>query len=141
MEQHKIENIKVIGRCVNTQTVSLDMEIELWDGIPYDINFFQDFSRLCLNGMWVTDIPVPEIIQAIAARSDDVSERPAANCPSWKERQRSQEFCEEVDWIIKKMMKKEEKQSRKHHKGKSIKEAERDFERILERLIGGDCCE
>ena len=44
------------------QTISLDEEIELIEGIPYDIDFDQDFSAICLNGQPITDMPVASII-------------------------------------------------------------------------------
>ena len=46
----------MIGACAKTQTLSLDEEIRLAEGVPYNLDFFQDFSGKKLNGQAIEDI-------------------------------------------------------------------------------------
>lgn len=43
MDQREIERFRVIGACTKMQTTSWEDEMKLMDGIPYMIDFFQDF--------------------------------------------------------------------------------------------------
>jgi len=49
------------------QKVSLEDEMQLIDGIPFDIDFYQDFSKVFLNGQAITDMPISEIVASIAS--------------------------------------------------------------------------
>lgn len=46
----------MIGACAKTQTLSLDEEMRLIEGIPYNLDFFQDFSVRQLSGKTIEDI-------------------------------------------------------------------------------------
>lgn len=46
----------MIGACAKTQTLSLDEEIRLTEGVPYNLDLFQDFSGKQLNGQTIEDI-------------------------------------------------------------------------------------
>lgn len=46
----------MIGVCAKTQTLSLDEEIRLTEGVPYNLDLFQDFSGKQLNGQTIEDI-------------------------------------------------------------------------------------
>lgn len=47
------------------QTFTLDEEIKLIDGVLHDINFSQDFARVCLNGQPIAEIATESIINFI----------------------------------------------------------------------------
>lgn len=125
----------MIGRCSKTQTVSWDQETKLWDGISYDINFFQDFSELFLEGRAIADISVSEIIQAIPFPPDEVSEYPAASYPSAEDYRKSQELWESVKKYEEEERKREKKWRREHPRPKSQKEIERNLDRIIKDLM------
>lgn len=46
----------MIGACAKTQTLSLDEEIRLTEGVPYNLDLFQNFSGIKLNGQTFEDI-------------------------------------------------------------------------------------
>lgn len=46
----------MIGACAKTQTLSLDEEIRLTEGVPYNLDLFQDFSGKKINGQTIEDI-------------------------------------------------------------------------------------
>lgn len=46
----------MIGACAKTQTLSLDEEIRLTEGVPYNLDVFQDFSGKKINGQTIEDI-------------------------------------------------------------------------------------
>lgn len=48
----------------------MEDEMQLIDGIPFDIDFSQDFSRVFLNGQVITDIAISEIIASIVGAAD-----------------------------------------------------------------------
>lgn len=56
MDQRAKKKFQVIGACAKTQTLSLDEEIRLAEGVPYNLDFFQDFSGKKLNGQAIEDI-------------------------------------------------------------------------------------
>lgn len=56
MEQRTKKKFQVIGACAKTQTLSLDEEIRLTEGIPYNLDFFQNFSVRQINGQTIEDI-------------------------------------------------------------------------------------
>ena len=56
MDQRAKKKFQVIGACAKTQTLSLDEEIRLTEGVPYNLDFFQDFSGRQLNGKTIEDI-------------------------------------------------------------------------------------
>ena len=55
----------MIGLCATTQIISWDQETKLWDGVPFDINFSQDFSVACIDGRALTGIPMDEVFRAL----------------------------------------------------------------------------
>ena len=56
MDQRAKKKFQVIGACAKTQTLSLDEEIRLTEGVPYNLDLFQDFSGKQLNGQTIEDI-------------------------------------------------------------------------------------
>lgn len=56
MDQRAKKKFRVIGACAKTQTLSLDEEIRLTEGVPYNLDLFQDFSGKQLNGQTIEDI-------------------------------------------------------------------------------------
>ena len=125
----------MIGRSSKMQTVSLDQEIKLWDGIPYDINFFQDFSALSLEGVQLSSISVSAIIEAIPLLSDEVLEYPVTAYPSGERHRTSTELWESVEKYEKDERKREKKWEKQHPRPKNIKEAERNFDCVVDKLM------
>ena len=65
MDLSKAKSFQVIGQCDTMQTITWDEELNLLDGIPYDINFFQDFSNMYVEGLLLTGVLVTNLIEAI----------------------------------------------------------------------------
>lgn len=137
MDQRAMESFKVIGLCNKMQTTSWDQEISLLDGVPYDINFFRDFSQLYLDGLRIVDIPVLAIIQAIDIQPDRISENSAMSDPSGEGHRESQKFCEWFEKYEKDERKREKKWKKRHPKPKSQKEAERYLEYLVDNIMEG----
>jgi hypothetical protein len=108
------------------QTISLEEELKLIDGIPYNINFEQDFSKVCLDGYPITDIPVTSIIESIgkskAETEAEIRTEPwtcNVNKPivySAEDYRRNQEFRELIDKHSKEEERKREKKWKKERK-------------------------
>lgn len=97
------------------QTTSLEEAIKLIDGVPYNIDFFQNFSTVRIDGRPIENVPVDEIIESILnPESETIAYAAYDNTPSWESYQRDQEFWEAVD----KFEKKERKREKKWKKGK-----------------------
>lgn len=97
------------------QTISLEDEIKLIDGVAYDINFFQNFSARRIDGCPIEDIPVIDIIESILnPKTETVICAAYDNTPSWESYQRSQRLWEAVD----KHNKEERKREKKWKKGR-----------------------
>lgn len=60
----------MIGACAEMQKISLDEEMALMDGIPFDIDFSQDFSKVFLNGQPIIDMAISVIISSITSVAD-----------------------------------------------------------------------
>lgn len=120
MEQTMKEKFRVIGACVKMQTASLEEAIKLIDGVPYNIDFFQNFSTVCIDGRPIENIPVGEIIESILnSESETITYAAYDNTPSWESYQREQDFWEAVDKFEKKERKRDrkwKKDSKKRHK-------------------------
>ena len=78
------------------QSISLDEEIELIEGIPYDIDFYQDFSAVCLNGQPISDMTVASIIEFLDNPKSAVQKFHDNSCVGYsaEEYRQNQEFCE-----------------------------------------------
>lgn len=102
------------------QTASLEEAIKLIDGVPYNIDFFQNFSTVCIDGRPIENIPVGEIIESIlSSESETITYAAYDNTPSWESYQREQDFWEAVDKFEKKERKRDrkwKKDSKKRHK-------------------------
>lgn len=111
-----MKNFQVIGRCVKTQTLSLEDEVRLLDGVPYDI----DFS----DGVALTDVSATDIIEAILSppKVPVLSEIVAQS-------------YSEIDWdAIDKKVKKDRKHEKKwvkEHKKISPQEALKNLNNLL----------
>ena len=116
------------------QTLSLEDEFKRIDGVPYNIDFYQDFSTVTLgdfdNGMCISEI-VGEIInpKVIDIRQED-------DTPYLISRQQSEDFWSLVDKEEKKEAKREKKW-KKHHKKVSTKQARKNLNRIYKEMMGG----
>ena len=128
----------MIGRYNKMQTLSLDQEVSLWDGICYDIDFFQDFS-LYLMGQRLTDRTVVNLIELIETLLSETASPSAGYFPQKDNGQYGDESSP-IDWdLIYKTKRKERKQEKKWKKthGKiKAKDANHNFDLICEDLLG-----
>lgn len=122
----------MIGRCCGMQTISLEEELKLIAGVPYDIDFLQDFSTIYLNNFPITDISVTDIIEFVGEFQDGFN----SYVPTAKDYPCDQRFWEKADKYMRKERKREEKwKARK--KPKSIEEAEANLDRIVDEILKG----
>lgn len=92
------------------QTISLEDEIKLTDGILYHIDFYQDFSVICMNGRPIENISVSDIIESILNHETEIIT--CAVCdetPSWESYQSKQKIWEAVDKFSKEERDREKK--------------------------------
>lgn len=115
------------------QTISWDDEIKLIDGIPYYIDFYQDFSAMRLNGHLVADLPVASIIEFISNLKAETEIYDVCNhTHSAKSYQRSQEFREALD----NFNKKEKKLAKEWKRGKKNRTLDR--KKLLDEIASGE---
>lgn len=102
------------------QTISLEEEIKLTDGILYHINFDQNFSAMCIDGCPIENIPTGDIIESIInPKSENVAYAAYDDTPSWKSYWRIQKIWKAADKFaenelkIEKDWKKDSKKRRK----------------------------
>lgn len=118
------------------QTASLEEEFELMDGIPYGINFCDDFSGCYVYGRPIEEFSVPEIIEAIFKGPKDASPTNNDIFPTSSYRQ-SQEFWNQMEKQFKKERKMEKKWKKRKGRPKSKKEALKNYNRIVDKLMKG----
>jgi hypothetical protein len=114
------------------QTILLDDEIKLIDGIPYNIDFYQDFSTIRLDGHPITDMPIASIIKAINSPKVESKVYDAHVTYSAKGYQHSQEFGKQVD----KFTEQEKTLEKEWKKGK--KKRALDMEQLLSEIDSGE---
>lgn len=101
-------------------------------GIPYDIDFFQDFSTARIGEYSFDAIPISSIIETITSPQNEAAD---SFIPSAEDYRHSQEFWEGFDKHCEKERKREAKWKKRKEKPRNIKEAERNFERIVDELL------
>ena len=116
------------------QTISLEEEFCLIDGIPYDINFFQDFSNVYQTGRSIEDIPIEEIIDTLITFQNDAA---VTYIPTAEDYRKSEMLWEEFDEYCEKERREIRKWEKRKGKPKSIKEAEKNFNDIVDKLLKG----
>lgn len=132
MDQRDIERFRVIGACTKMQTTSWEDEMKLMDGIPYMIDFFQDFSYLLTDGEPALICDAHVIIQSEGEKADTY--------PALEEWQRTMELFKQADKIVKQEQKREERWKRKRKRdGRSKKERQRDAEYLFEHIDEWTC--
>lgn len=106
----------MIGACARMQTTSWEEEIKLVDGIPYFIDFAQDFSNICLNGCQIEDMSIDDIVRSINPENkvSDVT----SYTPSGEDYRRSQKFWDDFYESERKREKHEKKLEKKWNKNK-----------------------
>ena len=62
----------MIGACARTQTLSLEEEFRLIEGVPYDLDIFQNFSGLYLNGNTIQDISTSYLCKLLEGTENTV---------------------------------------------------------------------
>ena len=97
MEQHTTKNFDVIGLCSKMQTLSLEQEDRLCDGICYDIDFFQNFQSMYVEGLLITDVPVARLIKVIDYLTNKTVSPSAGYFPQ-KENDRYGDEDSHFDW-------------------------------------------
>lgn len=133
MEQEKLQSFQVIGRCVKTQTISLAECFNLIDGVPYDINFFQDFSNARFNGRVLTDYTMHEFLMDFL-NPLSVSVPPPSPYPSFKGQEYMRQLCADIEKQEKKERKRAKKWRKKRPKPKNGKEAWRNFKHAVKKF-------
>lgn len=114
------------------QTLSLEDEFRRIDGVPYVIDFYQDFSKAAW-GNSENKICIPEIIEEIMnPKAIDVQQK--SDGPSLEERQQSENFWHLVD-KEQKMDIKAKKKWEKHHRKVSDKQAIKNFKRVYREVV------
>lgn len=124
----------MIGRCNKMQTLSLGQEVSLWDGICYDIDFFQDFSLYSM-GQRLTDRTVVNLIELIETLLSETASPSAGYFPQEDNDQYDEKSIRNVWELADKKVRKEIKQKKKHRKIKP-KDAWDNYARIIEDLTG-----
>lgn len=116
----------MIGACAQTPTISWEEESKLLDGVPYSIDFRQDFSTWSIDGCIITDIPVSALLDAIVVSPRrDIAYTTYTLLP---ERESS------LDWdYVDKQLEKERKWEKKHT-SVSPKRAYKKWEKVIKRL-------
>lgn len=119
-----MKNFQVIGRCVETQTLSLEDELRLFDSVPYDIDFSREHPFKIWAGETLRDMPAADVMVAILSLPK-VPALPAGTAQN----------CSEIDWdAIDKEMKKERKREKKwvkNHEKVSTQEAIKNFDNLM----------
>ena len=117
----------MIGAYSKMQTTYWEDEMKLIDGVPYMIDFFQDFSSLQKNGEPALIVHGRVIVQPV--------EKTVETYSALEERRRTSELFKQADKIVKKEQKQEEKWKRKQKRdGRSEKERLRDAEHFLDHI-------
>ena len=72
MNQKAKKKFQVIGACARTQTLSLEEEFRLIEGVPYELDIFQNFSGLYLNGNAIQDISTSDLCKLLEGTENTV---------------------------------------------------------------------
>ena len=109
------------------------------DGIPYDINFFQDFSSMYVEGLLLTGVLVTNLIEAIDYLVSKTASPSAGYFPQ-KGNDRYVSESSHFDWDYfeeqQKRERKQEKKWKKTHRKIKSKDANYNFDLIYEDLLG-----
>ena len=126
----------MIGECVKMQTTSWEDEMELLKGISYEINFFRDFSSVCLDGTPVERISISSLIESIVNFHNADADWFADSTGDYGQSQiQSQKFWKSAQKQSEKERRKEEKWKNRYRPGK--REAERNFDKIWNSMMNG----
>lgn len=122
----------MVGLCSRMQKLSLEEEFKRMDGVPYTIDFYQDFSRAIL-GNADNKMCIPEIVEEII--NPNVIDVGQQNDPLCLEnRQRSEEFWGHVSKMWSKE-KKREKKWKKYKRKVTAKQAIDNFNYIYDEIM------
>ena len=115
----------------------MEEETKLIDGLPYDIDLNQNFSFYSLDGHPIEEVSVHTLLKFITNVENADTMPPYADCstPSAEDYQRTQELWECLYNDSKKRRKLEKKW--KNKRPKTIKEAEKNFNLALEKIMEG----
>ena len=130
----------MIGRCEKMQKLTWDKVIRRCDGVPYDINFDQDFSSLYVVVVErpITEIPVTALIETARLLLDQASDLSKIDDPYYRQRRPSMSVIERAEQQRRNELKREKKWRKKYPKPKSPKEAFRNFQKDVDDLMRGD---
>lgn len=119
----------MIGACAKMQTLSLDEEIRLIEGIPYNLDLFQDFSVRQLNGKTIQDISSQDLCMMVDEIENDIKVIHVVD-------QESGELSEKERMLVRKAMKEETSiaQWEAKHDKKSGKKAIKKLNKVLRDL-------
>ncbi len=62
----------MIGACTKMQTLSLEEEFSLLQGIPYDLDIFSDFSAWQLKGSGIQDVSTSDLCRMLVETENTV---------------------------------------------------------------------
>ncbi len=65
MDRRMKKKFQVIGACTKMQTLSLEEEFSLLQGIPYDLDIFSDFSAWQLKGSGIQDVSTSDLCRML----------------------------------------------------------------------------
>ena len=120
----------MIGACTKMQTITLEEEIELMDGVPYYFDFYQDFSHLILNGTQIQDISTLNLFELIYEEEGANISIKADNYNSQAlDYRRSKEIWKAAEKYVK-----EERAWKKHNKKIGAKESYKNWKCALKDL-------
>lgn len=126
MEPKEMKKFQVIGACAQTPTISWEEESRLLDGVPYLIDFFQNFSTWSIDGHIITDIPVSALLDAIVVSPHENTTYTTHNLPP----ERNSSF--NWDYVDKQLEKKRKWETK--HTSVSPKKAYKKWKKAIKRL-------
>ena len=114
------------------QTTSWEDEMKLMDGVPYRIDFFQDFSVMLKDGEPALIVDARIVMQPVVKTVDTYV--------STEERKRTLELFKQADKYVEQERKREEKWKRQQKRdGRSKKERQRDAEYFFDHIDEWSC--
>lgn len=119
----------MIGACTKMQTITLEEEIKLMDGVPYYFDFYQDFSCIALNGEPIQDVSTLNLVELISEPKRENTSTVVDYCPHEVDYQLREQL-----WKAQKKYVKEERAWKKHNKKIGAKKSYKNLKCALKDL-------
>lgn len=120
----------MIGACTKMQTITLEEEIKLMDGVPYYFDFYQDFSCITLNGKQAQDVFPLNLLELINETERENTVTVVNNDCSYEMDYQTREQL----WKAAEEYVEEERAWKKHNKKIGAKKAYKNLKRALKDL-------